>query len=148
MIVFCTLCGVFPGAYSRVGGWGTPPLVPTRGCAHAYAHRDDGINSGLSGKDNGARAFFFPRTPIFFQDHFIFLVGKSPVKGEDGFAMAALIAKRRTFLSHPLGRGRTNSRPGTPAFRGRIVSPGNRCPIRPIRRIRPTRPTSPTKGNN
>ena len=28
MIVFCTLCGVFPGAYSRVGGWGTPPWYP------------------------------------------------------------------------------------------------------------------------
>jgi hypothetical protein len=27
-IVFCTLCGVFPGAYSRVGGWGIPPWYP------------------------------------------------------------------------------------------------------------------------
>ena len=39
----------------------------------------------------------------------------------DGFAMAAHIAKRGTFFSHPLGRGRTNSRPGAPTFRGRDV---------------------------
>ena len=53
-----------------------------------------------------------------------------------------LIAKQGDCFSHPLGRGRTNSRPGTPAFRGRIVSLGNRCPIRPIRPIRPVCPRS------
>jgi hypothetical protein len=46
------------------------------------------MNSGLSGKDNGARAFFFPRTPIFFPDHFIFRRGEINEANGVGFAMA------------------------------------------------------------
>ena len=86
------------------------------------------------GKTTARAPFSFPE-PLSFSGIVCFSgVGKS--MGEIcWFCNGCAHCKTGDCFSHPLGRGRTNSRLGTPAFRGRIVSPGNRCLIRLIRLI-------------